>query len=143
MRRLLENGKFLLVLRLMVGGVFVYAGINKITEPLSFADSIATYQLVPRWSVNFIALGLPLAEVIVGSLLILGWRQRLAAFCLLVFTLIFCLALAQGITRGLEIDCGCFGGGESSIKRTLTALGRDMLLLLATGWIYVRRQPGK
>ena len=136
MKRLFGNDKFWWLLRLVIGGVFVYAGAIKLMEPLAFADSIATYQLVPKWGINFVALGLPPMEIIAGVMLILGWQQRLAVFCLLVFALVFCFALAQGLLRGLEIDCGCFGAGKGSVMKTMAALGRDVLLLAGNVLIY-------
>jgi uncharacterized membrane protein YphA (DoxX/SURF4 family) len=136
MKRLLTNKWFLLAVRLFIGGLFIYAGTGKFIEPLSLADSITTYQIIPQWLVNLTALGLPPLEIIAGFMLVIGWGKRVASFCLLILTLVFCMALIQGLARGLEIDCGCFGSGEPSMTGTIKSLGRDVLLVTGCTLVY-------
>ncbi len=135
-KRLLPCRWTLLVLRLILGGVFLYAGILKLLEPLPFADSIASFHLLPTALINLFALGLPPLEIITGGMLLMGWRLRLASFAVLLLSCLFAIALSQALMRGLEVDCGCFGSGKPSLTKTLLALGRDLLLIAAAGWIY-------
>ncbi|MBE2205701.1 MAG: DoxX family membrane protein [Chthoniobacterales bacterium] len=138
MKVLLQSRWFLLVLRVVVALLFLYAGITKIGDPQSFADSIATFQMLPPEVINLVALGIPPFEVILALMLLTGWKLRPAAFGILGLTIVFAVALTQALIRGLEVDCGCFGSGEPSILKTWASLGRDLLLMAAIAWVYWR-----
>lgn len=120
-----------LLLRIVLGAVFVYAGIVKIMDPVAFAGSIAAYKILPYFGNYLAAAILPWIEVICGIMLITGYRWRSAAIIILVLNVNFLLALASTLIRGLDIDCGCFRqGGEKT--SAWAAIGRDMVLLLMT-----------
>ncbi|HEY6871282.1 MAG TPA: MauE/DoxX family redox-associated membrane protein [Geobacteraceae bacterium] len=116
------------VVRLVLGGAFLYAGFVKIGEPSGFAGSIAAYRLLPYFGNYLAAAVLPWLEALCGVLLIAGYRPRAAASLVLVLTLAFMAVLVSALARGLDIDCGCFrhGGGKTS---AWTALARDSILL--------------
>ena len=130
---------FVTVLRLTVALIFCYAGWIKIQSPQAFADSIATFRLLPANLNNLLALGLPPFELLVGILLATGWKTRLAAFCALAASGVFLLALVSALVRGLPVECGCFGGEHSSLAptpRLWLAIGRDVLLAGAVLVVY-------
>ena len=119
-----------LMVRLVLGGVFLYAGFVKIADPTTFAGDIAAYRVLPYFGNYLAAAILPWLEALCGVLLIVGFRTRGAAAVILVVTSVFMAALASTIVRGLDIDCGCFRhGGEKT--SAWTALGRDALLFAA------------
>jgi putative oxidoreductase len=142
MSTMLNNRWVLLVVRLFLGGVFIYAGLLKIQAPQAFADSIASFRLLPDELISLLALTLPAFEVIIGSLLILGRLRRLTSFGVLVLCGIFFLALSSALIRNLQVDCGCFGGGQPSVWKTWFSLGRDMVLIGA-GYLLYRASAGK
>lgn len=133
---LLRSRWTLLLARLLVGGVFIYAGVTKVANPLSFADSIATFQILPPATINLLAISLPIFEIIIGLMLVTEWRYRTAALCAMGLSIVFGFAIGQAIVRGIPIDCGCFGSGEPSIAKSWLALARDMLLLAVSGYLY-------
>lgn len=135
--KILHHRWFLLILRVVLGGVFVYSGALKLGNPLAFADSIATFQLLPPQLINVVALALPPFEMIVGAMLLFGIFQRQAAFALLILTVAFMIFLLQAIARGLEVDCGCFGAGKPSAWSAWISLGRDIFLIAGSVWLYV------
>jgi len=100
-----------LVARLVTGGVWIYAGALKLPDPDQSVAAVRAYEILPGTSAQTVGQLLPILEVVVGSLLVLGVLVRGAA---VVSTLLF-LAFIAGIisvwARGIEIDCGCFGGG--------------------------------
>jgi uncharacterized membrane protein YphA (DoxX/SURF4 family) len=136
MNRIIFNKWFLLVVRIILGAIFIYAGILKFLDPGAFADNIASFLLLPGAFINLLALGLPPVEILAGLCMVIGWHHRAANLAILILTAIFALALAQGIARGLTIDCGCFGGGKPSPFKTWISLGRDILLFAAAFWTY-------
>jgi uncharacterized membrane protein YphA (DoxX/SURF4 family) len=131
-----NNRWFLLVLRLALGGVFLYAGATKVTNPQAFADSIATFKMLPPQLLNIIALGLPPFEILLGLMLISGWKARAASLALAGLSIVFGLALGQALMRGLVVDCGCFGSGEPSPLKTWASFGRAFLLLAGSLWFF-------
>ena len=100
-----------LVCRLTLGGVLFVAGYLKVDKLEVSQMAVRSYELLPIPIANFLGQTLPFFEVIIGLLLILGAATRVVA-ALGGFTMfIFIIAIAQAWARGLNIDCGCFGGG--------------------------------
>ena len=67
----------LLVLRLVLGAIFLYAAWTKLRQSyLIFAMSIDAYQLLPEWGVLAVARTLPWFELVVGILLLVGYKLR-------------------------------------------------------------------
>ena len=126
--------------RLLLGGLFLYAGMMKAQDVTAFAGNIANYKILP-YAWNFlVAAILPYVEILAGVLLLANTRVRPAALLLGLLTGVFMLALATAMARGLDIDCGCF----QSTGRTspLTALGRDIgILLLVVVTFRLRGNP--
>lgn len=120
-----------LVSRLVLGGVFLAAGITKALDPGGLAASIRTYELgLPEWFVSLSAFGLPYLEILLGLYLIAGLFTKVSAWTTNAIMLVFILALFQGAIRGLEIDCGCFGGATGAEEPSLwSAFARDTGLL--------------
>lgn len=119
---------FVLLIRLALGGVFLYAGIIKIADPVAVAGSVAAYRILPYFGNYLAAAVIPWLEAICGLLLIAGWRTRGASAMVLLLNLLFMAVLASTLIRGLDIDCGCFRqGGEKS--SAWIALFRDCFFL--------------
>jgi len=131
MKKVLSNRWFILVLRPILGAVFIYAGIVKTQSPQSFADNIAGFQLLPNEVINLLALSLPVFEIIVGVMLIIGLQLRIVSMSVLILSIVFALALGSALTRGLNVDCGCFGDGKPTVFKMWMSLGRDVLLGIA------------
>ena len=102
---------FGLLARLILGGVLFAAGYLKVGTPDKSQMAVRAYEMLPISVANLLGLILPFVEVVIGALLILGSLTRFMA-ALGGFTMIvFIIAIAQAWVRGLNIDCGCFGGG--------------------------------
>ncbi len=143
-RRMDETGIPLALARLVVGGLFIYMALPKITEPSDFLKMIRLYHMVPEEPgifLNSIAIVLPWLEIVCGFALILGVFVRGAAASiaamLAVFTpVIFFRALEIHATEGtpyLEIafDCGCGAGVEIIWQKLLTNTGLFLVSLVA------------
>lgn len=133
-----NNRWFLFALRILLGGVFLYAGTTKLLHPQSFADSIASFKILPPQLINIVALGLPPFEILLGLMLISGWKSRAASLAVAGLAIVFGLALGQALVRGLEVDCGCFGSGQPSVFRTWLSFGRAGVLCAVGLWLYNR-----
>ena len=60
-----------ILFRLVLGGVFIYAGVPKIMEPSAFAEAISNYRFFPGTVVNPIALWLPWLPPVLRVLVVL------------------------------------------------------------------------
>lgn len=130
-----ENRIVLLVLRWAVAGVFGYAGFQKVIAPQDFADSIATFALLPDSLINLVALSLPPFEVLLALAIVSGVQRRPALLGIALLTTVFMVALGSAIARGIAVDCGCFGSEEPSVSAAWRALLRDIPMLMAALWL--------
>ncbi|MCP5050537.1 MAG: DoxX family membrane protein [bacterium] len=119
------------IARLLLGGIFIAASIDKITHARAFSDIVYNYQLLPEMFIYVWAITLPWLEFISGILLVTGIYKRAAASMLGGLLVIFIIAISINLIRGIEFDCGCFStlASESSIE-PVTILIRDILLLI-------------
>jgi putative oxidoreductase len=125
-------------LSLALAAIFVYAGIDKIREPLQFADNIAGFAILPAMFTNLLALTLPVFEIVCGVLLLVPLTRRVASLAIALTCMVFFTALASAILRGLTLDCGCFGVGAPSRSKMWMELGLDLLLFTGALFVYVR-----
>jgi putative oxidoreductase len=122
---------FTLAARLFIGGLFIYASIYKISDPVNFAVSIRNYMIIPpSWS-NLLALTLPWIEIGAGVFLILGIQTKPAALLTTGMLGVFLGALIYAYSIGLDIDCGCFSPAASSSGRIeIYHVVRDTVIFL-------------
>jgi uncharacterized membrane protein YphA (DoxX/SURF4 family) len=128
MNNLLKNKYLLFLYRVIVGFVFIYAGILKISDPAGFSDAINNYDLLPHSIVNFFAITLPWIEVVAGLFLLFGVSVKENSFIFSVMLVVFILAIVISLGRGLNIECGCFGT-SSGTKVGIIKLVENSILL--------------
>lgn len=124
------------ICRLVLGGLFLYAGAVKANNVVVFASDVANYKLLP-YAWNYLAAAtLPYVEGVAGLLLIFNRKVRPAALLLGVLTVVFMVALASVVARGMDIDCGCFNPGKGHTSAVMALLRDSGILLLA--WVTLR-----
>jgi uncharacterized membrane protein YphA (DoxX/SURF4 family) len=134
-----------LAARLLVGGVFVWAGAVKLPEPARSVEAVRAYQALPGTWAGPVGQLLPVVEVVVGAMLVLGLLTRAAAVVAAALLVVFVAGIASVWVRGINIDCGCFGGGgydAHGSDRYPWEIARDVGLLLAAvllGWLRTTR----
>lgn len=127
--------------RIVVGSVWLVAGLLKLPDPASSVRAVRAYELLPEAIVPTVGYALPVIEVVVGVTLILGLLVRIGAVISAVLFVGFIVGIASAWARGLQIDCGCFGGGgylANAEEQYPWEIARDFGLLLASAWL-VRR----
>ena len=135
-----------LLARLVVGGVWVVAGVLKLPDPVDSVRSVRAYQLLPESVVPLVGHALPILEVLVGVCLLLGLLTRPIGVVSALLQLAFIIGISSAWARGLQIDCGCFGGGPSGAANATAAypwdIARDVgLLLLSALLVWRPRTP--
>lgn len=97
------------VIRILMGGIFLIAGLAKIADPVRFMLTLREFDLFPRVIIPFLAVYLPWLELLLGLSLVLGLLYRTSALILAFLNFLFMLAILSVISRGIVVDCGCFG----------------------------------
>ena len=118
MINLFKNINFLLLGRLILGYVFIYASIDKIIDPASFSDIIDNYHITPVLLNNLFALFVPMLELVIGICLIFNLNIKGASFISIALLLWFLFILSQALVRGINVDCGCFDLNSGTLDDT-------------------------
>jgi uncharacterized membrane protein YphA (DoxX/SURF4 family) len=124
------NKWVVLAIRIVIGGIFIYASINKILNPDAFARIIHNYRLFPPSLINIIAIVIPWIEIISGALLIIGWKYKAANLIIGGMLATFIIALAISYIRGININCGCFSTTASTKSDLLMRIFEDVLMVI-------------
>jgi len=124
------------IMDLVVGGVFIYAGVVKALQPFRFASDIDNYKILP-WTISVgLAFYLPWLEILCGLALILRRLYLGGLSILTALVLIFSGVTIAAKVRGLDITCGCFGHASKNWNFTgHLALDIAILIALTALWI--------
>jgi len=141
LKKYLGNKYLVLVSRLALGFIFVYASTDKIAHPGEFAEMINNYRILPLFTVNIVAIILPWIELLCGLLLISGIFTRSSALLISGLLVVFTAAMLASVLRGLDISCGCFSVTAESSKVGLKRLIEDIVMLVMSMQIFVFANP--
>ena len=126
---------------LVLGVVLLVAGGLKVTSLAASARAVRAFQILPYDLAGYVGYVLPVVEILVGLLLVAGLFTRVSAAVGGPLLMVFMIGIASAWVRGLNIDCGCFGGG-GTIGASETQYGVDLLrdaaLVACAGWLVVR-----
>src|SRR5438045_3318901 len=129
------------IVALIIGGIFIYAGVIKAFDPVGFANDIDNYKILP-WAISVrFAFYLPWLEILCGLAVILGLLYRGGLLILTALISIFIAASVISKVRGLDITCGCFGHASKYLS-FFGHLALDFVLLavLVALWFTNRAQ---
>ncbi len=98
-----------LIFRLIVATIFMIAGVLKIMNLDAFAITIQGYEVISPGIAALAARSVPIAEIIFSLSLLTGIFSRSALLGISLLSIIFLIVTAQGLMRGLHVECGCFG----------------------------------
>ena len=112
---------FIRVLRIILGALFLWAGLSKMPQIENFARIIDAFNLLPQILILPTAIILPYVEFLTGLSLLLGVKTRWSACVCLGLLCLFVIALGINIVRGVnDISCGCFGSGpDDTLSKAL------------------------
>ena len=130
------------ICRFVLAGVWLWAGLAKVADPTMAVIAVRAYEIVPETLVKPVAWGLPFIEIGLAALLALGIATRMAAALSLVLLLAFIGGVGSAWARGLQIACGCFGGGGADPSTSWRTYGleiaRDAVLAAMAVWLIAR-----
>lgn len=102
----------LLVLRLALGGLFLFAAYTKWQDPQKFIFAVKGFKILPEHLAVLATYAVPWTEAFASVLLILGIWSRASALTIAIMLLGFIAGMLSVIQRGIDVKCTCFGGYE-------------------------------
>ena len=131
-----------LVLRIALGGIFIYAAWVKLKDPWElYALAINSYEVLPLWAVEVVARTLPWLELAVGVGLVGGIGLRIWSSATSLLLMVFFALMVRAFAKGMQINCGCFGGtGDIISKWTLLRDGSMLAGALLLTWMAFARK---
>lgn len=132
------------ICRFTLAGVWLWAGLAKASDPLVAERAVRAYQLAPEMFVKPVAWGLPFIEIGLAALLVFGIATRIIAAISLVLLGLFIAAIGSVWVRGIQVACGCFGGGGEDPSASWISYGlevaRDVGFAAIAAWLIARPQ---
>ncbi|GMQ31007.1 BT_3928 family protein [Algoriphagus confluentis] len=137
------------LLRLLVGGLFIFSGLIKVNDPVGTAikleeyfdvfsnDIAAFFYLFKPYSLP-IAVVLVVSEVVLGVMLILGVKLRQTVVAIGAMILFFTFLTFFSAYFNKVTDCGCFG---DAIKLTpWESFYKDVVLMIMISFLFFFRK---
>ncbi|MFV1447767.1 BT_3928 family protein [Maribacter sp. HS] len=133
------------VVRIFVGILFIISGFIKLNDPVGFSFKLEEYFSQGVLDLPFltpfalaISILVVIVEVMVGVMLILGYKRKLTVWTLLTMIIFFTFLTFYSAYFNKVTDCGCFG---DAIKLTpWESFTKDVVLLVLILIIYVGRK---
>ncbi|MEM6380791.1 MAG: BT_3928 family protein [Bacteroidota bacterium] len=102
--------------RLFVGAMFVFSGFVKLVDPIGsqykfeeyFSESVLNMEFLVPYALQFSIL-LIIAEIMLGVMLLLGFKSKATVWSLFFLSLIFLFLTWYSAYYNKVTDCGCFG----------------------------------
>ena len=91
-----------LLARLLLGVVLIVAGALKVGKPIVSARAVQAHQIFPFEIAGYIGYALPVLEIAVGLLLVLGLFTRAAALIGALPPLVLALTIQRYLVQGLS-----------------------------------------
>ncbi|MEB2784779.1 BT_3928 family protein [Algoriphagus persicinus] len=137
---------FLWVIRIIVGGLFIFSGLIKVNDPVGtaikleeyfdvFSNDIAGFFYYLKPFALELGIFLVVVEVTLGIMLILGVKSRLTVWALALMILFFTFLTFYSAYFNKVTDCGCFG---DAIKLTpWESFYKDLILLVLISILFL------
>jgi uncharacterized membrane protein YphA (DoxX/SURF4 family) len=123
----------LLVIRWIVGLLFIFSGLIKANDPLGLSYKMQEFFEV--WGMHgfddytlALSMIMNVFEVLAGVAVIIGWRMRLFSWLLLLLIIFFTFLTGYALFSGKIKTCGCFG--DCVPLTPAQSFGKDIFLLV-------------
>jgi uncharacterized membrane protein YphA (DoxX/SURF4 family)/peroxiredoxin len=102
--------------RIFVGLLFIISGLIKLNDPVGFSYKLDEYFSEPVFNMPFLvpltlglALFLVILEVVLGVMLLIGYKSKFTIWSLLLMIVFFTFLTFYSAYFDVVKDCGCFG----------------------------------
>lgn len=102
--------------RIIVGALFIFSGFVKLVDPIGsqykfqeyFSESVLNMEFLIPYALPF-AIILIVAEILLGVMILIGYKPKTTVWSLLIITVIFLFLTWYSAYYNKVTDCGCFG----------------------------------
>ncbi|WP_373071746.1 BT_3928 family protein [Zeaxanthinibacter enoshimensis] len=130
--------------RWIVGILFVFSGLIKLNDPVGFSFKLEEYFSPAVLDLDFltpyalaISLFVVILEVLLGVMLLVGFRVKFTVWSLLLMIIFFTFLTFYSAYYNKVTDCGCFG---DAIKLTpWESFTKDIILLVLIVFLFVKK----
>ncbi len=147
-KNIFSNEKLLLALRIIMGGIFILASVDKIMNPSMFSMILREYKLIPGIFIPLVAVTLPWVEFFTGIFMIANIFAQSCALIMIGLNIGYIIGIVLNLIWGLVHECGCFTifglnepiGGFSIARDAVFILLFLPLLIYGTNEIKLKKQ---
>jgi uncharacterized membrane protein YphA (DoxX/SURF4 family) len=118
------------IVKLILGGALLWAGLVKINRPYDFLGIVYSYQLVGPRAGIVVAVLLPWLEFVLGVTLLAGFLTTASLYLAVGLGLLFVYVEASALHRTLAISCGCFSLGQGGGTVNYATLTRAVVFFV-------------
>lgn len=131
-----------LIFRLFGGLLFIYSGFFKTLDLDNFGRIIMMYDIIPQIFIPYCAIIISFLEIILGILLLIGFRIRAASFVTILLMLLFIVLIGINVVRGKNFDCGCFELNYFGIKEEIgiPLMIRDVIIIAIVAIVFYAKK---
>lgn len=131
--------------RIFVGLLFIISGLIKLNDPVGFGYKLEEYFSEPVLNLPFLtpfalalAVFLVIFEVVLGVMLLLGYKPKFTVWSLLLMIVFFTFLTFYSAYFNKVTDCGCFG---DALKLTpWQSFTKDVVLLFFVLILFINRK---
>lgn len=138
---LITHPVFTVLLRLVLGFMFLSSGAIKLENPEAFAEAISNYQILPHALINIFAIVVPGMEAIAGLAVLTGILLRGGALLLVLLLIVFTSAVGLSMLNGIDISCGCSTPISFAARIGFGKLVENLILLAASLFVFKYAKP--
>ena len=133
--------------RILVGALFIFSGFVKLVDPIGseykfqeyFSESVLNMEFLIPYALLF-AIVLIVAEILLGVMILIGYKSKLTVWSLLIITTIFLFLTWYSAYYNKVTDCGCFGDAIKltpweTFYKNIVLIGLIIILLVKVVFI--------
>ncbi len=122
-------------LQVALAAVMGVAGIAKLRDQRGSSQAMRDFGVAERLASPF-GLALPIVEVALAALLLIGTTARWAALVSALLLLVFIVAIAENLRQGRQPDCHCFGQLYSEPTGWSTIIRNSIFIVVAIAIVW-------
>ena len=132
-----------IIVRFLLGVVFIYSGFVKAVDPWGFQFKLEDYFIAFGWdwmipAAMVMGIMLSAAEFLIGIAFLLGIKPKLSTWSALLFMILFTpITLYLAITNAVR-DCGCFG--DDLILTNWETFFKNLIIIILVIFIFIYRK---